>query len=154
MGIKTNEDVARKMLANIREMQEGANNPGNGNEPVAIKANDQKFGDVRRSQEQAIIKTIGNNVSFGDNALVFYPDPDNVAYDLVLNGTIPSLNTKFQFRFNDDTGDGCYVWANGLRLTETNTRSIGKLHDAFENWKTSLIQQSDLLAKMNQELSR
>ena len=54
----------------------------------------------------------------------------------------------FQFKYNDPSGDGCYVWANGLQLTETNSRTLGKIRDAFVNWKNSLIENSDILEKL------
>lgn len=138
--------VARKMLRMIRESKEEEKSS---TKHIVIKSNDKRFGDVRKSQEQQVIKTLDNNVVFEENALLFYPE----IMDLTLNGEIPSLNTKFQFRYNDPSGDGCYVWANGLQLTETNTRSVGKLHDAFVNWKHGLIEESDLIEKMKKELT-
>lgn len=53
-----------------------------------------------------------------------------------------------QFRYNDPSGDGCYIWTDGLQLTETNTRTIGKIRDAFANWKDSLTQNGDLMEKL------
>ena len=66
---------------------------------------------------------------------MYYPENK----DLVLTGKINALNLAFQFRYNDPSGDGCYIWANALQLTETNNRTIGKVRDAFVNWKNSLI---------------
>ena len=103
-----------------------------------------QFGDVRTSQEDAIRKAVNNNVKFEEKALKYYPDAD----DITLDGSIPSLNLEFQFRYNDPSGDGCYVWTEAMQLTETNARTLGKIRDAFSNWKDSITQDGDLMEKL------
>ena len=103
-----------------------------------------QFGDVRVSQEEAIRKAINNNVQFSDGALKYYPEAD----DMTLDGKIPSLNLDFQFRYNDPSGDGCYVWTDAMQLTDTNARTLGKIRDAFSNWKDSITQDGDLMEKL------
>lgn len=103
-----------------------------------------QFGDVRTSQEEAIRKAVNNNVKFDEKALKYYPK----AEDITLDGNIPSLNLDFQFRYNDPSGDGCYVWTEAMQLTETNARTLGKIRDAFSNWKDSITQDGDLMAKL------
>lgn len=111
---------------------------------LTIKKNTPQFGDVRISQEEAIRKTINDNVTFEDDALKFYPD----AQDMTLNGKIPSLNLSFQFRYNEPSGNGCFIWCDATQLTDTNTRTIGKISDAFGNWKDSITQEGDLMVKL------
>ena len=111
---------------------------------MKITKNTPQFGDIRVSQEESVKKTIGECIEMGEDALVYYPNRK----DLVLTGKINSLNIVFQFKYNDPSGDGCYVWANGLQLTETNSRTLGKIRDAFVNWKNSLIENSDILEKL------
>ena len=113
--------------------------------PLKITKTTSQFGDVRVSQEEALLKTIGENISLSDDGLVYYPDNK----DLVLTGKIDALKIAFQFKYNDPSGDGCYIWANGLQLTDTNNRTIGKIRDAFVNWKNNLIQNNDLLEKLH-----
>lgn len=115
------------------------------NETFAINKNTPQFGDVRISQEEGLIKTIGENIELSENALVYKPD----SKDLILTGKITALNLSFQFRYNDPSGDGCYIWANGLQLTDTNQRTIGKIRDAFVNWKSDLLQNGDLIEKLH-----
>ena len=110
-----------------------------------ITKNTPNFGDVRTSQEEALVKTIGENLEFGENALVYKPD----IKDLVLSGKINSLSLVFQFRYNDPSGDGCYIWVQELQLTEQNQKTLGKVRDGFLNWKSSLLQNGDLLEKMH-----
>lgn len=146
------QETTREMLGIIREIKdimleekEANKSKNNG---IPITNNDKRFGDVRRSQEKLIKQTIDNNVTFSEKALVFYPKTS----DLALNGSIPSMSTKFQFRFNDPSGEGCYIWSDALQLTDSNARSIGKLRDAFINWRHELIEQSDIIEKMKKEL--
>jgi len=109
-----------------------------------------QFGDVRVSQEEALLKTIGEQIKLDDDSLLYYPD----AEDLVLNGEVKSLNTSFQFRFNDPSGQGVYIWADGLQLTEENSRTLGKIRDAFLNWKQGLVQDGDLMDKLKKVASK
>lgn len=109
-----------------------------------------QFGDVRVSQEEALIKTIGEQVKFDDESLMYYPDAD----DLVLNGEIPSMNTTFQFRYNDPSSEGIYIWSNSLQLTDANNRLLGKIRDAFLNWRQALVQDGDLMDKLKKVADR
>ena len=109
-----------------------------------------QFGDVRVSQEEALIKTVGEQIKLDDDSLLYYPD----AEDLVLNGTMPTMNTSFQFRLNDPSGQGCYIWSDGLQLTEENSRTLGKVRDAFLNWKQGLVQDGDLMDKLKKVASK
>lgn len=115
-----------------------------------IKKSTPQFGDVRTSQEEAIKKTLNDNIKFEEDALKYYPNAD----DLTLNGEIPMLSLSFQFRFSDPSGDGVYIWTNGLQLTEANARLVGKIRDAFSNWRDSIIQDGDLLDKLEQAAKR
>lgn len=106
-----------------------------------------QFGDVRVSQEEAIRKAINNNVQFSDGALKYYPKAD----DMTLDGKIPSLNLDFQFRYSDPSGaDGLYIWCDAMQLSDQNTRTIGKIRDAYMNWRDSITQDGDLMEKLKQ----
>ena len=103
-----------------------------------------QFGDVRVSQEEALVKTIGQQIKLDEDSLLYYPDAD----DLVLNGEIPSISSSFQFRYNDPSGEGVYIWSDGLQLTESNSRTLGKVRDAYLNWRQGLINDGDLMDKL------
>lgn len=109
-----------------------------------IKKSTPQFGDVLESQVDGIRKTINDNVAFGDDALRYYPDAD----DITLDGKIPSLNLKFQFRYNDPS-TGCYIWCEAMVLNDENARMVGKIRDAYVNWKNSITQDGDLMDKLN-----
>ena len=157
MIMNKSEQVTRKMLSIIRESNEKKTNKSlikenneQTNDAFPITKNTPQFGDVRESQEQALVKTIGESIELDDNALVYYGKNK----DLVLTGKINSLSMTFQFRFNDPSGEGCYIWVNALQLTDTNNRTLGKVRDAFVNWKNALIQDGDLMAKLHQVVTK
>jgi len=113
-------------------------------ESFVVRKDTPQFGDVRTSQEEALRKTVGENITLESDALKYYPKSD----DMTLNGKINTLNLKFQFRYNDPSGDGCYIWTEAMQLTETNARTLGKIRDAFSNWKDSITQDGDLMEKL------
>lgn len=116
---------------------------------LVISSKDIQFGSVRASQEDAIRKTIGD-VTLKPDALKYYPQIN----DLVINGEISGLGVTFQFRYKDPSGDGCYIWAEGLQMTDANLRTIEKIRDAFLNWKQSLVEDGDLLQKLDKQANR
>ena len=118
--------------------------------PFPITKNTPQFGDVRTSIEEAIIKTVGEQVVMKDDALLYYSDTN----DLIVNGTIPTLNMTFQFRFQDPSGDGIYVWTDALQLSDSNAKTIGKLRNAFLNYKANLVNDADLLDKLNKVVTK
>ena len=64
------------------------------------------------------------------------------------------MNTSFQFRFNDPSSEGIYIWSEGLQLTDSNSRTLGKIRDAFLNWKQGLVQDGDLMDKLKKVSER
>lgn len=115
-----------------------------------IRPNTPQFGDVRTTQEDVLKKTIGENITLEEGALKYYPDSD----DMTLDGKIRTLNMEFQFRYNDPSGDGVYVWCEAMQLTETNTKTLGKIRNAFLNWKDSITQDGDLMVKLKKAATK
>lgn len=134
---KVNNDLKKNLI--LEENETKSDNKFN------ITKNTPHYGDVRVSQEENLKKTLGEGIELGEDGLCYYPNDKN----LILTAKIESLNIVFQFKYRDQSGDGCYIWANGLQLTETNERTIGKIRDAFKNWKESLIKDADLLEKLH-----
>lgn len=132
-------DIKKKR---VNEETDNSNDSNEGNVFV-IRKSDVQFGNTRQTQENTVRKTIGD-VEFKDDGLKYYPK----IKDLVLNGELNGVGVTFQFRYKDPSGDGCYIWADGLQLTETNARIIGKIRDCFLNWKQSLVDDGDLMEKL------
>lgn len=145
------EEQTRRMLNTIRLLNEGAtDDKDKAKDEFPITKDTKNFGDVRTSQEEALIKTVGESIEFPKNGLVYKPDTK----DLILTGKVTPLDLVFQFRYNDPSGDGCYLWVQELQLTETNQKTIGKIRDGFLNWKSSLLQNGDLLEKLHQAATK
>lgn len=115
---------------------------------LKINKDTPMFGDIRDSQEETIRKTVGEDVRI--ESMIYYPD----AEDITINGKITSMNIKFQYRLNDPSAQGVYLWADAFQLTEENVRTIGKIRDAFMNFKDSLNQDATLMDKLKKYSER
>ncbi len=143
------EEAERNQKKNLNEDKDSFNDDKH-DESFPITKKTPQFGDVRASQEEALLKTIGEQIKLNDDSLIYYPNAD----DLVLNGEIPSMNTTFQFRLNDPSSEGIYIWSEALQLTDSNTRLLGKVRDAYLNWKQTLVQDGDLMDKLKKVVER
>lgn len=143
------EEAERNQKKNLNEDKDSFNDDKH-DESFTITKKTPQFGDVRTSQEEALLKTIGEQIKLNDDSLIYYPNAD----DLVLNGEIPSMNTTFQFRLNDPSSEGIYIWSEALQLTDSNTRLLGKVRDAYLNWKQTLVQDGDLMDKLKKVVER
>lgn len=121
----------------------------NTEQDFVIMANDTQFRNLRQSQEDSLRKTVGD-VELKEDALVYHPGID----DITLEGIIKGLNVKFQFRFNDPSGDGCYITGVDLQLTDANTKTIEKIRAAFQNWKQGLTNDGNTLKDIEKAAER
>ena len=75
-----------------------------------------------------------NPEKVSDSPLIFMPETKNI----VFSGTIPALNNlKWQFVLETNTGNGCFVWADGLILNKDNIQTLNKLFGYYKNWRES-----------------
>jgi hypothetical protein len=134
--LDSSRDVTQKMLQTIRESIEAPSKE-------IVITNDNKFGDnTLTSEKEYISSNLNSTVRFSENALVFYPDKD----DLTFSGEVPELNNlRFQFRLNDPTGQGVYIWVQQLQLTDVNVRKVQLIHNLFLNWKDRWVKNAALL---------
>jgi hypothetical protein len=144
-----NADLKKKVITEDVDVDSSDMETPKGKKFSITKSTPQ-FGDVRETQESDLNKTIGERVELGDDALVYYLDAD----DLVLTGKIKALNVAFQFRYNDPSGDGCYIWANALQMTDKNSKTISKIKDAFDIWSQKIDEDGDLMEKLKKEASK
>lgn len=121
----------------------------NTDKDFVVRASDTQFSNLRTSQEESLRKTIGD-VELKDDALVYHPDID----DITLDGVIKGLNIKFQFRYNDPSGDGCYITGVDLQLTDANTKTIEKIRAAFQNWKQGLTSDGNTMKDLEKAAER
>ena len=168
--VRTQDDITRDMLGMIRHIQESnmskgrllteeAENENNDDKSTSIAITDEpKFGQnaltnqiqqFRSSVESGaqFAKVNPNNVS--ECPLIYMPETGN----LVFSGTIPCLNNlKWQFVLKTSTGNGCFVWADGLILNKDNMQILNKLFGFYQNWREQWNSESADLERMVQNM--
>ena len=153
----TQRDIDRKILSTIREI----------NRTCAESKMKQMLNEADAKEAKAKAIAITDDIKFGDHVLsnqidefrsavhggseFATPDPENPAEspliylpkngNIVFSGTIPSLNNlEFQFVLKTSTGNGCFIWSDGLILSKENMKILTKLQGYYENWKESWYQ--------------
>lgn len=132
-----NYDVNVKLLKEDYETasdSEGNIDDEHDTEGVPV-TDDPKFGNQTLTKQKDAAKEIGADFKNFDTPLLFYPEDG----DLVLSGEIPDMSDlKFQFRYKDSSGQGCYVWVEGLQLTDENIKKINRIQGFYKNWKDEI----------------
>lgn len=151
------DDVTRNMLDRIRAIRSKSAGIGWGiikeekesdekkdeskkTDAIAI-TDDPKFGQkVLSSQIDSFRMQVESGAQFNeanpekvsDSPLIFMPETKN----MVFSGTIPALNNlKWQFVLETNTGNGCFVWADGLIVNKDNIQVLNKLFGYYQNWR-------------------
>lgn len=164
-----NEDIlTRKYLNKIREMNNGQKKvsgiikeeEGNENRQNAIAiTDDPRFGNgALSSQIDQFRASVESGAEFAepsenvaDCPLIYMPDEKN----LIFSGVIPCLNNlKWQFKLKTNTGNGCFVWADGLIINKDNMQILNKLYGFYLNWKEQWNSSAAELDKMVQNLNQ
>ena len=126
------KDYTRNILDKIRNLQESTTSSktilkeedtSKKGDSIAI-TDEPKFGqNVLTTQIQQFRSSVESGAQFSkvnpDNVsecpLIYMPSTGN----LVFSGTIPCLNNlKWQFVLKTSTGNGCFLWADGLILNK------------------------------------
>lgn len=155
-------DVTRDMLNKIRLIQENSkpniallNEEKELNKSNAIAITDEpKFGQkVLTNQIQQFRSVVESGAQFSkvnpenvsECPLIYMPTNGN----LVFSGTIPCLNNmKWQFVLKTSTGNGCFVWSDGLILNKDNIQILNKLYGFYLNWREDWQMESADLERM------
>lgn len=140
------EEAVKDVKKNSLTEEEQVTNENKNDNCFVVRKTDVQFGNTRRTQEDTIKKTIGD-VIFKDDALKYYSKDEN----LIIEGEINGLDLSFQFKYKDKSGDGCYIWADGFQLSESNAKTVGKIRDCFVIWKQSIVDDGDLMKKLYKE---
>jgi len=161
--VKGEEDYTRKILENIRRIEENsAKNKQMLNEEAEQKTasdgiaitDDPVFGQntltnqiqqFRTSVESGAQFSKPDSAKVSESPLIYMPNENN----LIFSGVIPCLNNlKFQFKLRTNTGDGCFLTTNGLVLNDKNLEILNKLYGFYENWKEQWNMESSTLEQM------
>ena len=130
-NITLNEDsVTRNMIRNINEhlynyknnkkiiTEENDNSNGNNGQSIQIEKL-PSFNQTVNDWKNNIRQNIQSNTTF--DSFLYYPKEQ----DIVINFTINDMNNlKAQMRLNDSSGNGIYIWVNGLQMNDINLPKI------------------------------
>lgn len=161
MKKRTDDDITRDILNKIRSLDETvANNGGLLLEEKDEKTNaiaitdDPMFGqNVLTNQILQFRTSVEGGAQFSkpdegnvaESPLIYLPDTGN----LVFSGVIPCLNNmKWQFVLKTSTGNGCFIWADGMIMSKENMQILNKLYGFYLNWKDQWIMESSDLEKL------
>ena len=161
------KDYTRDMLNKIRHIQENKKNESasllteevtKGNNDAIAITDEPKFGqNVLTTQIQQFRSSVESGAQFSkvdsekvsECPLIYMPETGN----LVFSGTIPCLNNlKWQFVLKTNTGNGCFVWADGLILNKDNMQILNKLYGFYCNWREDWQMESADLERMVQNM--
>lgn len=142
--------VTRDMLSKIRSLNENVvetkssllteDSDKEDKDAIAI-TDDAKFGSLAlQNQINQFRASVDSGAQFSkpedgkvaESPLIYMPSNGN----LIFSGVIPSLNNlKFQYVLKTTTGNGCFMWSDGLILNKENIQLLNKLYGFYLNWK-------------------
>lgn len=138
-SISENRGYAVKSL---NEIKSTINEENSGIRAIAI-TDDPRFGEnVLSNQIEEFRSSVEGGAQFNkpeqgkveDAPLVFMPETGN----LIFGGVIPCLNNmRWQFVLKTNTGNGCFIWSDGLILSDENIKILQKLFGFYKNWRAS-----------------
>ena len=146
------DDVTRDILNKIRTINEEKDEK-KGVDAIAI-TDDPRFGqNALQNQIDSFRTSVESGAQFtkpeegkaAESPLIYMPSNGNI----IFSGTIPCLNNlKWQFVLKTTTGNGCFIWSNGLILNKDNIQILNKLYGYYLNWKDQWNAESADLDKM------
>lgn len=167
-NIITEDDITRSMLSKIRVFKTNKDDLNSkllneetekkdSENAIAITDN-PKFGqNALTNQIQQFRASVESGAQFSkvneDNVsecpLIYMPTTGN----LIFSGVIPCLNNmKWQFVLKTSTGNGCFIWADGLILNKDNIQILNKLFGFYQNWREQWNSESADLDRMVQNM--
>ena len=148
----------KNMYGLIREEKEDKDEKDTKKTDAIAITDDPKFGTrVLSSQIESFRMQVESGAQFneanpdevGDSPLIFMPETKN----MVFSGTIPALNNlKWQFVLKTSTGNGCFIWADGLIVNKDNLQTLNKLQGYYLNWREQWNQEAADLDRMVQNI--
>lgn len=136
-SIKAMRNIQRLGAINILNESEQKED-GEGKEPneaVPYGQQDELF----KNSIQPCRTQFGADFSKLKSPMLYYPDGD-----ITLSGVIPSLNNaKFQYRYLEPSGNGCFLWLDSIQLTDDTINRINKIYGVYKNWRQQLSTSED-----------
>lgn len=104
--------------------------------------------EFRSSVESGAQFTNPENSKIAECPLIYLPETGN----LIFSGIIPCLNNlRFQFVLKTSTGNGCFIWSDGLILNRDNIQILNKLFGYYSNWRDEWNASSGELESLTNE---
>lgn len=129
--LKEFNDPDGKYTDNVDSKDEGAD------DAVPYTMQDELMANITQTAKTQF----GADFSQSDKPMLYYPKDG----DVVLSGTIGDMNdAKFQFRYKDSSGNGCYIWTEPLQLTDETIKKLSIINGVFKNWKNDLASSEDI----------
>ena len=132
----------------MRKIQRvGANNILNESEEICIEKKNSGDAVPYTNQDEMLKNSLqpcrtqfGADFSKLKTPMLYYPKDG----DITLSGVIPSLNNaKFQYRYLEPSGNGCFIWLDSIQLTEDTINRINKIYGVYKNWRQQLSTSED-----------
>lgn len=135
--IKTIRNIQKNGVeAILNENEEHNNSVTNNGEAVPYTPQDEML----KNSLQPCRTQFGADFSKLKNPMLYYPKDG----DITLSGIIPSLNNaKFQYRFLEPSGNGCFIWLDSIQLTADTINRINKIYGVYKNWRQQLSTSED-----------
>jgi len=145
--ILSEDVITRNMLDTIRGLQEGTSTVKevlteevSDVNAIAI-TDDIRFGqNTLSNQIEQFRSSVESGAQFStpekgrvaEAPLIYMPKTGN----LIFSGIIPCLNNlKWQFVLKTSTGNGCFLWSEGMILSKENLQILNKLYGFYLNWR-------------------
>lgn len=141
-SIRAMRDIQRLGAMNILNESES-----NGEDSSDDKKKESKDAVPYTNQDEMLKNSLqpcrtqfGADFSKLKNPMLYYPEDG----DITLSGIIPSLNNaKFQYRYLEPSGNGCFLWLDSIQLTEDTINRINKIYGVYKNWRQQLSTSED-----------
>lgn len=141
---KINEDTTSAYKYFLNEGVEQSNN-----DAVPYSREDELLSSIMETAKTQF----GADFSKYKHPMLYYPKDG----DITLSGDVSDLNgVKFQFRYKDSSGNGCYLFidskgndGNGssssfIQLSDETIKKLNIINGVFKNWKRSLASAEDI----------
>lgn len=137
-GIETMCEMHNRSKGTINESREGDDDEKEGDKSVPYTMQDTLMSSITSTAKTQF----GASFTGLKHPMLYYPEDG----DVTLSGNIPGMggDVKFQFRYKDASGNGCFLWSNYLVLSDDTLNTLKKISGVYKNWKQSLSTAEDI----------
>lgn len=136
-SIKAMRNIQRVGAMNILNESENAAEEKEGSKDAVPYTNQDE---MLKNSLQPCRTQFGADFSKLKSPMLYYPEDG----DITLSGVIPSLNNaKFQYRYLEPSGNGCFLWLDSIQLTDDTINRINKIYGVYKNWRQQLSTSED-----------